>query len=115
MIIHCRAVTPAAEGQVAAREVSALLAKRAALADPPASLVVSDVVALGIAELFRSSTPSGQVMDRFCRTGSIDSADLVEAARFEQDYAAAEGHAALYCLVLWARSKVRPPAHAGRG
>lgn len=114
MIIHCRATTPAPESQVA-REVSALLAKRAALADPPASLVVSDIVALGIAELFRSPTLSGQVMDRLCRKGSIDSDELVDAARFEQDYASAEGHAALYCLVLWARNKAGRAAHAGRG
>jgi hypothetical protein len=108
MIISCRTATPAPEPLVA-REVTAVLERRAAMAAPPLSLTVSDAVALGIAGRFRGPTASGQVMDCFFRTGSIDSDDLVQAARFEQGYATPEGHAALYCLIGWARSR----AHRG--
>jgi hypothetical protein len=46
------------------------------------------------------------VLDRFYRHGTIDSAELVEAARTEQGYASPEGHAALYCLIGWVRARV---------
>jgi hypothetical protein len=90
--------------------VCALLKRRAALDTAPASMVVSDAVALGIAAGFRSSTNSGQVMDRFYRTGAADSDQLIRAARFEQEFASPEQHAALYCLILWAHS--RPHRHS---
>lgn len=75
------------------------------MASPPVSMVVSDAVALGIAARFRGPTATGQVMDYFLRTGVIDTEELIQAARFEQDYASPEGHAALYCLIGWARSR----------
>jgi hypothetical protein len=56
---------------------------------------------LGIADIFRGPTATGQVMDYFVRTRVIDSRELTQAARFEQDYASPEGHAALYCLIGW--------------
>lgn len=105
MIVTCRATMPAPELHIAS-EVSDILERRGALKHPPVSLAVSDAVALGIAYLFKSPTLSGQVLDRFARTGSIDSAELLEAARFEQQFASAEGHAALYCLVGWVHSRV---------
>jgi hypothetical protein len=89
-----------------ASEVSSVLERRGALKHPPVSLAVSDPVALGIAGLFRSDTVSGRVLDRFYRTGSADSAELLEAARAEQGFASAEGHAALYCLIGWVHSQV---------
>lgn len=79
------------------------------MADPPVSIAVSDPVALGIAALFRSPTATGQVMDDVFRTGSVASDELIRAAQFEQGYASPEGHAALYCLIGWARSR----AHRG--
>lgn len=85
--------------------MAAVLARRAALDKPPDSIAVSDAVALGIACQFRSATATGQVMDYFARTGRIDSDELIQAARFEQGYATPEGHAALHCLVVWARSR----------
>jgi hypothetical protein len=106
MIINCRASTPAAEA-LTAREVVAVLERRAAMSDPPVSLTVSDAVALGIATQFRSPTATGQVLDSFCRTGRVDSDELIQAAQFEQGYASPEGHAALYCLIGWARSRAR--------
>ena len=36
----------------------------------------------------------------------MDSDALIEAAESERAYASAEGQAALYCLLVWARSKV---------
>jgi hypothetical protein len=87
-------------------EVSDVLERRAALKHPAVTLAVSDAVALGIAGLFRSPTPSGQVLDRFYRTGEVDSAELIEAARTEQGYASPEGHAALYCLIGWVRGRL---------
>jgi hypothetical protein len=72
----------------------------------PVTVAVSDAVALGIAAIFSSPTPAGQVMERFYRRGAIDSGELIEAAQFEQGYASAEGHAALYCLIGWARAQV---------
>jgi hypothetical protein len=105
VIINCTATRPAKDDWVA-REVSALLGRRAADAHAPASLVVSDAVALGIAGGFCSATPSGQVMERLYRTGRADSDALIHAARFEQDFASPEQYAALYCLILWAHSRV---------
>lgn len=115
VIIDCRSKSPAPDGQVL-MEVSAVLDRRAAQANPPVSMAVTDAVALGIAALFTSPTPSGQVMDRFVRTGTVDSDQLIEAARFEQGYATPEGHAALHCLIGWARSREhRSRVHAGTG
>ena len=105
MLVSCRATTPAADMVVAA-EVAQVLERRAALKHPPATIAVSDSVALGIAGVLRSPTPAGQVLGRFYRTGAIDSDELIEACRTEQGYASAEGHAALYCLVGWARAQV---------
>jgi hypothetical protein len=104
LLITCTASSPASDSLVA-REVTAVLTRRAALDDPPDSIAVSDAVALGIAAQYRSPTATGQVMDYLVRTGRIDSDELVQAARFEQGYATPEGHAALYCLVIWARSR----------
>jgi hypothetical protein len=75
MIVSSRAHSPAADLVVAA-EVSQVLEQRGARMHPPVSLAVSDSVALGIAGIFRSETPSGRVMGRFYRTGAIDSAEL---------------------------------------
>ena len=91
---------PASNAQVYS-EVAQLLDRRAAMKHPPFSLTVSDSVALGIARLFRSRSLSGEVLDHFAAGGSVDSDQLVAAARFEQGYASAEGYAALRCLVLW--------------
>lgn len=109
MLVRSRARTPATDSQVAS-EVSATLDRRGAMSDPPASIAVSDAVAVAIAGLFRSTTPSGRVMDRFHVTGSADSSELIEAARFEQGYASPEGHAALHCLIGWVNSRL----HADR-
>lgn len=105
VIVHSAARTPASDIQ-SAREVSAVLERRAAMAHPPVTLAVPDAVALGIAVQFRSPTATGQVMDNFVRTGSVDSDELIHAARFEQGYASPEGHAALHCLIGWVRSRV---------
>ena len=105
MIVSCRTTVPASDLVVAA-EVSRILEKRSALKHPPVSLAVSDAVALGIAGIFRSKTESGRVLGRFFRLGSIDSAELLAAARAEQDFASPEGHAALYCLIGWVHSQV---------
>jgi hypothetical protein len=91
---------PATDAQVCS-EVAQLLDRRAAMKHPPFSLTVSDSVALGIARMFRSTSLSGEVLDRFAAGRSVDGDELVEAARFEQGYASAEGYAALRCLVLW--------------
>jgi hypothetical protein len=104
LLIHCTARTPAADTLVT-REVSALLERRARMAEPPVSLAVSEAVALGIAHRFSGPTATGQVMAYFVRTGCIDSNELIQAARFEQGYASPEGHAALHCLIGWARSR----------
>ena len=108
VIITSRA-TPADELHVA-REVSAVLDRRGALAHPPVSLAISDAVALGIAGVFAGPTESGQVMDRLFRTGVADAETLIEAARFEQGYASPEGHAALHCLIGWVRSRMQSTA-----
>lgn len=105
MIVSCRTTVPASDLVVTA-EVSRILEKRSALKHPPASLAVSDAVALGIAGILRSRTESGQVLGRFFRLGTIDSAELLEAARIEQGFASPEGHAALYCLIGWVHSQV---------
>ena len=104
MLISCRATTPAAD-LVVATEVADVLDRRGALKHPAVTIAVSDAVALGIAGLFRSPTSSGQVLGRFYRTGTIDSAELIEAARTEQGYASPEGHAALYCLIGWVHAQ----------
>jgi hypothetical protein len=105
MIVTSRAHSPAADLVVAA-EVSHVLEQRAARKHPPVSMAVSDAVALGIAGIFRSETTSGRVLGRFYRSGAIDSAELLEAARTEQGFASPEGHAALYCLIGWVHSRV---------
>ena len=92
---------------VVAAEVSDVLQRRGELEHPPVSLTVSDAVALGIAGIFRSDSESGRVMQRFYRSGSADSDELIEAARVEQVFASPEGHAALYCLIGWVRSRVQ--------
>ena len=105
MLVKARIGSPAIEGQIAA-EVAQVLDRRGALKHPPVSIAVSDAVALAIAGIFKNAAPSGQVLDRFCRTGSADSADLIEAAKLEQIFASPEGHAALYCLIGWVRAQV---------
>jgi len=109
VIVTCRSRTAAPDLEVAA-QVSHILDKRGSQKHPPVSLTVSDPVALGIAAIFRSPTPSGQVFDRFYRHGAADSDELIEAARTEQAYASAEGHAALYCLIGWVRGRVHAAA-----
>jgi hypothetical protein len=104
-MISCRTTVPASDLVVTA-EVSRVLEKRSALTHPPASLAVSDAVALGIAGIFRSKTDAGLVLDRFYRTGSADSGELLDAARAEQGFASPEGHAALYCLTGWVLSQL---------
>jgi hypothetical protein len=105
VIIACKATRPATDLQVAV-SVSDILQQRSEMAHPPVSLAIPDDVALGIADIFRSPTPSGLVFDRFRRTGAIDAAQLIEAAETEQHYASPEGHAALYCLIGWVRARV---------
>ena len=105
MLISCRAATAAAQGQVMT-EVQTLLGRRAEMKHPPASLAVSDSVALGIANIFSSGSQTGQVLEKFVRTGSADSRELIAAAEFEQGYADPEGYAALYCLTLWVKAQV---------
>ena len=87
-------------------EVQTLLGRRAEMKHPPATLAVSDSVALGVASIFRSASQTGQVFERFVRTGSAESRELIAAAEFEQGYASAEGYAALYALILWVRAQV---------
>ncbi|WP_324276446.1 hypothetical protein [Blastococcus brunescens] len=74
-----------------AAEVSDVLMRRGELQHPPISLAVSDAVALGIAGLFRSDSDSGRVMQRFYRSGTADSDELIEAARVEQVFASPRG------------------------
>ncbi|MFP5372017.1 MAG: hypothetical protein ACLGI3_14905 [Actinomycetes bacterium] len=105
MLISCRTSAPAADSQILS-EVQQVLERRGALTRAPATLAVSDAVALGIASVLRSPTAAGQVLANFARTGSADSDALIEAAESERGYASAEGSAALYCLIVWARSKV---------
>ena len=105
MLISCRAASGAPQGQVMT-EVQTVLGRRSEMKHPPVSLTVSDSVALGIAHIFGSASQTGQVLERFVRTGSVDSNELIEAAEFEQGYASPEGYAALYCLVLWVKAQV---------
>jgi hypothetical protein len=105
MMISCRSTAPSPDGVIAA-EVSDVLERRSALKHPPVTMAVSDAVALGIAAIFASDTPSGEVLRRFYRHGRIDSDELLEAARIEQGYASPEGHAALYCLIGWVHARV---------
>jgi hypothetical protein len=100
LIIRCPATRAASAAEVA-REVSAVLRRRGELPDPPVWMTVSDTVALGIADLLRGPTATGQVMDYFVRTRVIEGRELTQAAQFEQGYATAEGHAALHCLLGW--------------
>lgn len=105
MIVQCWAKAPASDLTVLA-DTAEILAARSAMERAPVTLAVSDRVALGIATMFRSATPSGQVLDRFSRTGTADSAELLEAVRTEQGYATAEAHAVLHCLAGWVRKQV---------
>jgi hypothetical protein len=112
MIISCRTALAARDFAVMS-EVREVLAHRAAMSSPPAAVAVSDAAALGIAAIFTSRTPSGQVLERFHRTGAAESEELIEAARTEQGYASAEGHAVLYCLIGWVQARLeRMGAHA---
>jgi hypothetical protein len=106
VIISCRSTSPAPDG-VIATGVREVLERRAALKHPPVAMAVSDAVALGIAGVFSSGTPSGQVLDRFYRHGRVDSDELLDAARVEQGFASPEGHAALYCLIGWVQARVQ--------
>ena len=105
MIVTCKAARSAHELQVAA-SVSEVLQQRASMLHPPVTLAIPDDVALGIADIFSSPTPSGLVFERFRRTGAIDSAELIHAAQVEQGYAGPEGHAALYCLIGWVKARI---------
>jgi hypothetical protein len=105
VIVRARLGAPASDDQMVT-EVAQVLDRRGALKHPPVSLAVSDAVALAIAGVFRSPTPSGQVLERFFRQGTADSHELIEAAQVEQGFASAEGHAALYCLIGWVRAQV---------
>ena len=112
MIISCRTALAASDFAVMS-EVRDVLAHRAAMSQPPASVAISDAAALGIAAMFTSRTPAGQVLERFHRTGAADSTELIDAARTEQGYASAEGHALLYCLICWVQARMeRTVAHA---
>ena len=105
MQLNCRATVPAPESQIMA-EMQEVLDRRGAMKHAPVTVAISDAVALGIAAVFSSPTPSGQVMERFYRRGFTDSEELLEAVRFEQGFASPEGHAALYCLAGWVRAQV---------
>lgn len=105
MIINCRAKAPASDLTVLS-EVAAVLDARSAVVRAPVTVAVSDRAALGIAGMFSSATPSGQVLGRFARTGTADSGELLDAVRVEQGFASAEGHAALHCLAGWVRKQV---------
>ncbi|TFV62316.1 UNVERIFIED_ORG: hypothetical protein E4P37_17410 [Bacillus sp. AZ43] len=105
MLIGSRSTIPADEAQILG-EVQQVLERRSAVPHAPVSLAVSDQVAVGIAGMFSNRTEHGQVLEKLYRTGSVDSDELIEAARFEQGYATPEGHAALYCLIGWARARV---------
>lgn len=105
MFIQCRAKAPASDLTVLS-EVSGVLDARAAVARAPVTVAVSDRVALGIAVMLSSPTPTGQVLDRFARTGTADSAELLDAIGVEQGFASAEGHAALHCLAGWVRKQL---------
>jgi len=101
LIIQCRRA-PADDARIFA-EIREVLERRGEFGQPPVTLTVSDAVAVGIASLFRSPTPSGVVFDRFCTRGAVDHEELIEAAKTEQGYASPEGHAALHCLIGWVK------------
>ena len=105
MLINCRSASAVPQGQVLT-EVQTVLGRRAELKHPPVSMTVSDSVALGIAHVFCSPSQSGQVFERFVRSGSVDSRELIQAAAFEQGYTSPEGYAALYSLILWVKAQV---------
>ncbi len=105
MLISCRAARAVPQAQVMT-EAQTVLGRRSEMKHPPASLTVSDSVALSIATIFSSPSQTGQVFERFVRTGSVDSKELIGAAEFEQGYTSAEGYAALYSLILWVRGQV---------
>ena len=111
MLVRCKRTAAASEMHVVT-DVAGILDRRAVLKHPPVTRAVSDAVALGIAGIFSSPTPSGQVLERFARTGTADSAALLAAARAEQGFASAEGHAALYCLIGWVQKQLH---YAGPG
>jgi hypothetical protein len=112
VIVKCKKTAAASDLHVVT-EAAGLLDRRAALKHPPVTLAITDAVALGVAGIFRSPTPSGQVLERFYRSGSIDSTELIEAARVEQGYASAEGHAALYCLIGWVHAQLHTQRESG--
>jgi hypothetical protein len=103
--ISCRATPPALDIEIATA-VQQLLDRRGSMAHAPVSLTVPDNVAVGIAGLFSSRTDSGQLMQRFSRGGDVESAEFLEAIRFEQGYASPQGHAALHCLSGWVAARV---------
>jgi hypothetical protein len=105
VIVTCNARTAASDAEVVAN-VADVLDRRSAQRHPAVTLTVTDPVALGIAALLRGPTPSGQVLERFYRSGRADSAELIEAARTEQAFAGPEAHAALHCLIGWVRGRV---------
>jgi hypothetical protein len=105
VIVRCQAKAPASDLTVLG-ETAELLATRSAMSNAPVTLAVSDRVALGIATMFSSPTPSGLVLDRFARSGAADSSELLDAVRTEQGYASAEGHAVLHCLSGWVRKQL---------
>lgn len=106
MIIACRGPVPATDAMVAAN-VSDVLHRRAALSNPPLSLVITDAVALGIAHQFHGPTPAGRVLERFRRGDAVESSELIEAAEQEKGFASPEGYAALHCLVTWVHGRVQ--------
>ncbi|UOY02457.1 hypothetical protein [Blastococcus sp. PRF04-17] len=112
MIVQGRQL-PADDGRIFA-EVQEVLDRRGQLTEPPVTLAVSDAVALGIAGLFASPTPSGQVLRRFYTRGAVDHEELIEAARTEQGYASPEAHAALHCLIGWVRSRLHTQSATAR-
>ena len=91
---------------VVAAEVARVLELRGAQRNPSVTLAVSDAVALGIAGIFRGKTEGGLVLERFYRLGTVDSDELLTAARVEQGFASPEGHAALHCLIGWVHHQV---------
>lgn len=106
MIITCRGPVPATDAQLAAN-VSDVLRRRAAVPNPPLSLVVTDAVALGIAHQFHGPTPAGRLMERFRRGDAVESDDLIEAAEQEKSFTTPEGYAALHCLITWVHGRVQ--------
>ncbi|TFV48149.1 hypothetical protein [Blastococcus sp. TF02A-35] len=105
MRISCRATLPATELEIVTA-VQQLLDRRGSMAHAPVSLAIPDNVAIGVAGMFVSATDSGQLMERFFRGAEVDSGEMLDAIRFEQGYASAEGHAALHCLSGWVHARV---------